>query len=325
MFSSRTKLKRLLGKLAVTSFALASAISQATPATSDSGVVLLGVCVGGRPDTRAAGEVVKLLRQNGDQAKLAPGSGARGGCADKESLGKLASELRAPRLLQAQVQETDRDNQKYHLTLRLYDSATSKLDELPVDCDGCTADVRNVQLASTASQFLEATERTSTLPTQKSQARKNRAEEAPASNVPMELKDPDLTPLLTSDQPSSTPTTGPMPPTEIVTGFTRRTGSDTEGIRRRKAFTFVFAGLAVVSAGLFIWRATENNKFVGGDCAAPDDIMDTVQNSCVQKTWPTMLETGLPALILPGIATAIWPYAKKDSSSVKPHDDKAAR
>src|SRR5262245_61068142 len=133
MFSSRMQLNRLICSLAVASFALTVSVAQAAPSTADSSVVLLGVCVGGRPDTRAAGEVFKLLRQNGDAAKLAPSGGARSSCADKESLGKLASELRAPRLLQAQVQETDRDNKKYHLTLRLYDSATGLVDEFPKD------------------------------------------------------------------------------------------------------------------------------------------------------------------------------------------------
>lgn len=96
-------------------------------------------------------------------------------------------------------------------------------------------------------------------------------------------------------------------------------------IRTRKAFTFVFTGLAAVSAGLFIWRATANDKFVGGDCALPDDMTATIKNSCVQRTWPSMLETGIPALILPGVAAAIWPYGQKAKSSAKQQDSQATR
>lgn len=97
------------------------------------------------------------------------------------------------------------------------------------------------------------------------------------------------------------------------------------GIRARKAFTFVFAGIAAVSAGLFIWRAAENNNPASGDCALPDDMTVTIKNSCVQRNWPSMLGTGLPALILPGLAAAIWPYPKKASSSAKQQDGQAAR
>lgn len=95
------------------------------------------------------------------------------------------------------------------------------------------------------------------------------------------------------------------------------------GIRTRKAFTFVFTGLAAASASLFIWRATENNKFVGGDCAPLDDMTATLKNSCVQKTWPSMLETGLPALALTAGAFLIWPYSEKAASSAKQQDSKA--
>jgi len=102
-------------------------------------------------------------------------------------------------------------------------------------------------------------------------------------------------------------------PTCGASGLPPCRGPIEHGPRVRKAFTFVFAGLAAVSVGLFVWRAVENNQSVAGDCPLPDEPMVNLKNSCIQKTWPSMLGTGIPALVLPAVAAGIWPYGAKDS------------
>jgi hypothetical protein len=85
------------------------------------------------------------------------------------------------------------------------------------------------------------------------------------------------------------------------------------GTFARKTLTYVLAGLAAIPAGFFIWRAIENNQSVAGDCPLQDEPMVNLKNSCIQKTWPSMLGTGIPALGLVVGAFALWPYGAKDS------------
>ena len=88
----------------------------------------------------------------------------------------------------------------------------------------------------------------------------------------------------------------------------------------RIVITAVLSGLAAVSLGLFIWRAGENNKPVAGDCSLPGDPSVTIVDSCNRKTWPTMLATGLPTVILSGVAAGILPWGQDAPPAATPPD-----
>lgn len=86
-------------------------------------------------------------------------------------------------------------------------------------------------------------------------------------------------------------------------------GHSSKAVVARKVFTFVLAGVSAAMLGLFTWRATQHGQYVTCD-ASP------YVGGCVQNTQNSMIGTGLPAFLLPGVAAAVWPYG---SSSTPAH------
>lgn len=95
-------------------------------------------------------------------------------------------------------------------------------------------------------------------------------------------------------------------------------GSQSATNRRTAALKIArwpISGLAVVSIGLFAWRAAVNGapsvcplSEIGGPAAI------TVTEGCTQKTWPSMLATGIPALVLTAGAAVTWALSVKKNT-----------
>lgn len=120
---------------------------------------------------------------------------------------------------------------------------------------------------------------------------------------------------------SPEPVTAPSPPPSLVALPKPSSSSPARKNNIFKVLRWPVSGLAVVAIGLFAWRAAVNNTHVDGPCPLPDDIGMpgiTLMDGCTQKTWPSMLATGIPAAVLTVGAVATWALSFKKASPPQP-------
>lgn len=116
-------------------------------------LAVVGVYSEGKLDQRATVDLARLIRQNGDAARLAkPRALVPWNCSDRACLHKVANELHSQRLIQVAIQLTDRESQSYLLSLRLFDAATAQVEEREIHCDACDPRARIERAATEISE-----------------------------------------------------------------------------------------------------------------------------------------------------------------------------
>lgn len=116
-------------------------------------LAVVGVYSEGKLDQRATVDLARLIRQNGDAARLAkPRALVPWSCSDRACLHKVANELHSQRLIQVAIQLTDRESQSYLLSLRLFDAATAQVEEREIHCDACDPRARIERAATEISE-----------------------------------------------------------------------------------------------------------------------------------------------------------------------------
>lgn len=119
----------------------------------DEELAVVGVYSEGKLDQRATVDLARLIRQNGDAARLAkPRALVPWSCSDRACLHKVANELHSQRLIQVAIQLTDRGSQSYLLSLRLFDAATAQVEERETHCDACDPRARIERAATEISE-----------------------------------------------------------------------------------------------------------------------------------------------------------------------------
>lgn len=163
MYGSKTAIKTSgPGILVSLIVVLLGVCSGAVAAPREGGLAIVGIWVGEHSDARIAADVMRRLRQLGEEVQSGRAhSKADWSCADAPCLSRAAEELGADRLLLASIQEVDRDNQSYLIGIRFFDKASQRIEERQVNCDGCAgSEARAQQIAVTTAKFVETNSKT---------------------------------------------------------------------------------------------------------------------------------------------------------------------